>query len=757
MSRLSYFRLFAGLMVCFAAMAMATPNVSAQVQRLGYTIKYQDAWPVTNQIKFVRVTIKPIAGTSADNVDFYAVASTTGNNFGLTVSTRISIRKGDTSAVGELYVPVGNGYSFAIHTETDGNLRIDRRDYAKRNYYDYSANQLSPSAGQPSFIFASSEVIADEGFEFTAMSRNVAPQLQSFTSVATSSDFPALNDLDEWYQTSNAGFGGGRTSMTINGFASPKVAAMSLESLPSRWFGYEGLGLVMITYDDLKLLSKNHPGKLLAIERWVAASGRLVVLNCGNRLEKADETLRLLGDSDANTRANRNCQYLSKQPTDAEIDRARVVALGTNPGSINYRPRGMSVRVKSVSDESDSLDLWPTNESGKFGNAIETDLGKDMLAIDFELGQVICLTDEASDWSNGKPSGDRWGVVGMFLNAARTSTLPHQIYNSDTLRSIGFPEFDEPPRYVFEMSILLYLLVIGPFTFFVLKRKHKLNLMFVVVPIISTIFCTVILAYAIFAEGFDTRVNLFTFTELNQKTGRQTTSALAHVYSGMTPSPYVLEGANYGMVNLGRGGRMQRIKWNGGSEEMSGGEIRARTSHQIASRSSDESDSKLVFSVSGSGNSVTASVRNEFDKTIRAVAFTTDDCKRNEVWLCQNVEAGATVAAVKTDMAGAASKFRLAIRQLGQTTVLASGKSTEQRDNYRNRYNYGVKITSAESTSVASRLKTCWNMSDQTIKRFLTSDGKDRYLAITDGSVSYKLPVSNAKVETGIHIVSGVR
>jgi hypothetical protein len=725
----------------------------AQTKRLGYTIRYLDFWPATSQMKYVRVVIKPIGGPSVDDIDFFVVASNDGYNSGSKVSTKVSIRKGDTSAVGELYVPNMTGYQMSLHTEIDGNLRLNRNDFAKRSYYDYGSNQLAASSDQQSFILASSGVVADESVQFTAMSRKVAPMVQTATAVATNATFPKVNDLNGWYQDANVNFGGGRTFMTFGGFTSPLAGAMSLESLPSRWFAYEGLGQIIITYEDLKLLSKKHPGKLLAIERWVAASGRLIVMNCGDKLEKADDALRLLGDSDSKLRASRNCRYRSKQPTPEEIDAAMTATIRNQSSGINMSFNGMN----DMGEVDTTLLPRPQDiKKEKLGPAIDKGIAKDMVSIDFELGQVVCLSDDASDW--GKGTGDRWAIVSMFADAAKPSKGDHRVLSSDALRSFGFPEFDEPPRYVFETSILLYLLVIGPLTFFVLKRKHKLNLMFVIVPIISTIFCTVILAYAIFAEGFDTRVNLFTFTELNQRTGRQSTSALAHVYSGMTPSSYRLEGSAYGMVNAPSGGRVQRISWDDTSEEISGGEIRARTSHQVSSRSSGESQEKLVFVPSGDGDSVAVTVRNGFQRSVVAVAFLTDDCKAGEVWLCQDIGASESKAAEKLTMGDAALILRDAIRERAPTTVLAAGTSTRQRTNTNAINYYGSNdIESITTTTVATRLSSCWRMGESTLARFLKSDANDRYFAITDSCERYKMPIPDATVQSEIHVITGVR
>ena len=267
--------------------ALATLATTAQAQQpRGFVIDYLDSWPTTNQMRYVKVQITPVANAALRDVDFHIVAkSTSYRGTGVAASTVIRIRKGDTSASGELYIPA-LGSMHTIHAETDGNLSYDRRDFAYRNYQtdNYGGPPDTSTGVAPSFVLASSAVTSDDSVQFTVLGRTAPKNMATYNQLSVAKSFPSLDDLKTWYNSSNTGFNGSRKASAINGFSSPAVTAMSLESLPSKWFAYEGLGMLMITFDDLKLLSQKHPGKLLAIERWVAASGRLVVLDSGDKL-----------------------------------------------------------------------------------------------------------------------------------------------------------------------------------------------------------------------------------------------------------------------------------------------------------------------------------------------------------------------------------------------------------------------------------------------------------------------------------------
>ena len=723
-----------------------------QGQPQGYEVEYLDSWPLSNQMRYVKVRITPVAKVSPDDVDFHVVAksrSYQGN--GVAATTLISIRKGDTSATGELYIP-SMGDNHAIHTEIDGDLKYDRGDFAYRDYYtNFYGSQPDSSVGPaPSFVIASSSVEVDDSVQFTGLSRAVPGNMAVYNQLSTTEDFPDLADLEEWYINPTTGFGGNRKPSTINGFSSPVATAMSLESLPSKWFAYEGLGMLMITFEDLKLLSQKHPGKMLAIERWVAASGRLVVLNCGDDLKVADEALQFLGDSNAAVRENRKTTFLAREINKANLDTViQSIRLNRNSSAVTYAFRSNSPQLKNLQS------LKVVTDEDTLKNAIETGNAGDMISVEFELGQVLFVSDSASFSKNAKGNNiDRWGSLGVFLNETDRGVIDNRsILAGSMARHFGFPEFDEPPRYVFEFSILLYLLAVGPVTYFLLKRRHKLNLMFVIVPIISTLFCTTILAYAIFAEGFDTRVNLFTFTSLDQRSGRQSTSSIAHVYSGMTPSAYSFSGPTYGMVNFTSGGRIQRINWSDSGERISGGEIRARSNHQLYARSSNETGSRLTFAFESSGESASATIRNEFEVPVSAVVFWSEDCGSDEAWYCEQVDVGQTVDAKKLKFDDIALAMKEITQQVMSDTVLGAGKASRNR----NRRDNTSGLNNIDQSEVATELGKAWRMTSAEIRQQVRTIEGRNYIAITERAINYENPIENAKFTTQMHVVKGIR
>ena len=757
MSRFEFSRRLAWLMfvlVLGTAWPASHGVASAQTMPPGYTVSYQDYWPATDQFKFVRVTIKPLAAAAPQDVVFYVVAKQSSHYTGVTVSTRIEIKKGDTSATGELYVPTSVGQTFSIHTEIDGNLKSDRYDYAKISYYyDNNVGSLNNRVAglQLSFVLASSDVMTDPSIEFTALNRSIDRLARKDIALATTDEFPDLDDLWPWFDLTPTG--GNRSIMSINGFSSPLAAALSLDALPSRWFGYKGIDAVMITLSDLKLLQQQYPEKYLAIQRWASDHGRLIVLNCGSKLQNAEQALKALGDG-PRIDANRECQFFKKAPSPAVIDDAMEFVVEQFTASTNYYGGnvGGNQRLEKFMDRS-----LVSIGRDTLKNVLTPTCDKALIGIEFGRGQVVCLSDSASFWGNENPKEDRWGQVIAFLShTGLARTFDHSIACSFPLRGLGFPEFDQPPRYLFEGAIILYLLGVGPLLAYVLKRSSKQNLMFIVVPFISFVFCSGILLYAIIAEGFDTRVNLFTLTELDQRTGRQTTSAIAHVYSGMTPSQYRLTEDTCGMINIPPQGRTQNLKWDNDGELINGGEMRARTSHQLISRCVNETEDKLGFSVSKNGQTDGVSVQNGLKQPVVAVAFRTDHCESDEVWLCQNLPSGESKAAQKMTAKDASDAIRNAVRDLGKTMVLSKKKGWLSTNYDTRRHYYGHRASDIDTTEVAGQLGKCWHLSSAQLSSFLPQN-EQKYLAITKGGHNYQMPIPDAKTESEIHVILGIR
>jgi hypothetical protein len=84
--------------------------------------------------------------------------------------------------------------------------------------------------------------------------------------------------------------------------------------------------------------------------------------------------------------------------------------------------------------------------------------------------------------------------------------------------------------------ITLFVVVIGPLNFYVLRRWHKLNLLLITVPASAAIVTAALLAYAVLSDGFGVRVRTRSFTEINQSTGEAICLGRTNYYAGLAPA-----------------------------------------------------------------------------------------------------------------------------------------------------------------------------------------------------------------------------
>src|SRR5262249_16451305 len=87
----------------------------------------------------------------------------------------------------------------------------------------------------------------------------------------------------------------------------------------------------------------------------------------------------------------------------------------------------------------------------------------------------------------------------------------------------------------FQVLITVFVLLIGPANYWILKRYKRLHLMVLTVPLAAGITTLALFAYAILADGFETRVRADSFTSLDQRTGEAACWSRLWYYSGLAP------------------------------------------------------------------------------------------------------------------------------------------------------------------------------------------------------------------------------
>ncbi len=87
----------------------------------------------------------------------------------------------------------------------------------------------------------------------------------------------------------------------------------------------------------------------------------------------------------------------------------------------------------------------------------------------------------------------------------------------------------------FRVLITVFVLLIGPLNYWLLRRNKRLHLMVLTVPLAAIVTTLALSVYAIVADGFGSQVRVHSFTRLDQRTGNAACWSRLSYYSGLAP------------------------------------------------------------------------------------------------------------------------------------------------------------------------------------------------------------------------------
>ena len=242
---------------------------------------------------------------------------------------------------------------------------------------------------------------------------------------------------------------------------------------------------------------------------------------------------------------------------------------------------------------------------------------------EFSLGRVIVTSGDMNDWKF-----EDWAVLintvhqKEYLLSKRLGATEHVIQSPNI--SFAVPGVGNPPVYLFQFLITAFLLAVGPVSYVLLKRKMRLQLLFVTAPVLSIMACLGLVGYAFVADGFQVRGRVASFTSLDHVSETAVSYVRHSNYSGITPAPYEFK-ADQVVIN-GRADYSPGTVYRATEDEIKvyGGDIRPRTPHQLtavqAESVADDLDSAFGLQLQPSEDGPPV-VRNEFANTVELAFF----------------------------------------------------------------------------------------------------------------------------------------
>jgi hypothetical protein len=106
---------------------------------------------------------------------------------------------------------------------------------------------------------------------------------------------------------------------------------------------------------------------------------------------------------------------------------------------------------------------------------------------------------------------------------------------ADAFTLLAIPGLGQVPVRTFFFLILVFVVLVGPINFLVLKRRRRPMALLVTVPAIGFGFTAVILLYGVFSEGLGVQGVRRAFTLLDQRSHRSASCAQQTLYAGLGP------------------------------------------------------------------------------------------------------------------------------------------------------------------------------------------------------------------------------
>ncbi len=383
----------------------------------------------------------------------------------------------------------------------------------------------------------------------------------------------------------------------------PRVDLLTPRDLPARWIDYSCFDLVCISLADLKTLAAGQPLVWQALCDWAASGATLCVFDMELSDERLAELEALLG--------------LAGSPEPKRDAASQGGWQTANPSQITEEIRALQPR-RGTSYEVEEDKAAPQPPAPATAPARKP---KPFVVRPFYRGRVVAMqtgeplaarAPEAA-WLFNELGGPAWMWYqrhGLSLHRA-----------NDDYWNWLVPGIGRAPVGSFLILITAFVIVIGPINYFLLRRRRRLYLLLVTVPLGAALVTLTLFAYALISDGLGGRVRVRSFTEIDQRAGRAVSWSRQSYYAGLAPSGGLTFPETAAVFPIERYPAERRegelgtqwLVWDEG-QNLASGYISSRSAAQFLVVESGP-NSRGLFIESGLGD-VEAWVTNRLDATI---------------------------------------------------------------------------------------------------------------------------------------------
>jgi hypothetical protein len=538
------------------------------------TVTLDTTWVECTAYRPVRVTITPTPPlTSNRTVTIFFRPSHWSGEPLATVSQDVEVPANAASVSAMLSVPQMEPWTtFSLDVYDDG-VPVEELSVPRHTTNFATANNLWGDGASPNILFLGSTKDPTPLFGRFYRTNESAIQMQLGPAAYSSGVVGATTVVNQKF----AGVSG----------------ILSHAALPTRWLDYSGLDIIYASLPELKDLIDKHPQQWQAMRAWLGAGGNLWITDCGTRWQRLPELVELLD-----------------LPQFEQVDTGEGPLSGWSKPNASLRDQeilGASRQYGGAVMPNPMPQTMPGDESDALTTAADPrDRGRmpvPFVMRTFGLGQVVAFSDRDPlapqsgiqwPWVFNSVTPDRWQ---WYLRHGVSLHRDNQDFWDFLIPGVGLA-----PVTQFQVLITLFVVVIGPVNFLLLRRWHKLNLLVITVPASALTITLCLFVYALLADGLGVRVRARSFTALDQQRGEAVCWGRLSYYAGISPSQglaFPLDTAVYPLADKPQGAqhrtnrRTRETDW-GAKQYLGRGWLAARTPTQLVTLSTRKSNRQLV-------------------------------------------------------------------------------------------------------------------------------------------------------------------
>lgn len=563
---------------------------------------------------------------------------------------------------------------------------------------------------------------------------------------------------------------------------------------PKRWIDYTCLDAATLSIDELIFLKNSNPDAFQAMRFWLRAGGQLWVNDVGDDFQRLPELSKLLRLSEtvapdvklseeselkrdeegslapSGWRSLRFPNEDSNGQVTTFLDhRTGKTRLERNPEVIarlqadsNFSVVGQRFEAPT-SDEQTLLmgdsDRWFVEQPIGLGT-VRAFRGVNDVSL-FQQARPAANANVAAnqDGSEDLPPSLSAALVNVGRWSDRHGTAPDDANSS--FSDLLVPGMGLAPVTEFQVLITLFVVVIGPVNYFLLKRWRRLHLMVLTVPLAAGLVTLALFAYAIITDGFGTTVRANSYTALDQRTGESACWSRLSYYSGLAPREGLtmpVDVAMYPIVPDWNGSSIDSIvnserdlKWVPEEARLTRGWLRSRTPTQYLTVRARTSPIRLELTPVRERLRAKNSLGTKID-------FVVVVDEANKLWLGEkldNENVGFLQAVERSD---AVERFRKLVRERSpQAPDALTGLDTRTTSYQRRQWQMMRGYSSYGGTE---SLET--NLANASIAALAGHEGREglalppnSYVAVTETGPEVVFGMEGVEEEASFHVIVG--